>query len=269
MPKEYSIKELKRAYRDLTEVSKRLINSNSANVQSNIHSFFSLIESNSVIFDLVSPLLKADLNWHEIEESHPRLIQIPNEKIYRNAYFIQVLEKVKNKQRSIESTAMYFGTRETNINRLISYFMTTLAVSSLNDIINSLGDIIEDLDDREEVSQEQIALIYTEIHANPGTAISIGGDITQIINYYDVKTIQEIKSNIDNEQRLTEVIKNELKDIAEQLSQLNEQKDVNQEEKLKLTKRIKDISGQVGLGIFTNQISDPEFLRSVISLFVS
>lgn len=266
---EYSIKELKRAHRNLLELSSDLVNSNSANIKSNIHNFFDLINNNSILYDLVKPLINLKLDWDGIENSHKRLIQIPSNQTYRNAYFIQSLIKVNNNERSIEGMALYLGTRERNVNLLISHFMSTLAISTLRDIANSLLDVIDDMSDEEVIDQEQIALIYTEIHTNPGTAIAIGGNITQTINYYDIKTIQEIKSQIDNEERLTEVIKDELKDIAEQLSQLNEKKDINQEEKLKFTKRIKDISGQVGLGIFTNQISDPEFLKSVISLFMN
>lgn len=268
LSKEYSLKELKRAHRDFVNISNDLINSNSANVDSNIHSFFELIEGNSVIYDLIEPLLQAELDWKNIEESHLRLIQIPNSQIHRNAYFIQVLKKVKNKERNIHGIAISLGTRERNINRLITHFMNTLAVSSLRDIGTSLGDLIDDVVGEETVAQEKISVIYNEIHAKSGTAIAIGRDITQTINYYDINVIQEIKSKLDEADGLSEDVKEELKDIADQLKKINESTEVNQSNKKELAERIRSVGGQIGLGVFTNCISDPEFLRSVISLFI-
>lgn len=179
----FSGKEVRRAVRDFNNAANDLSNASFQDFQSRINRFVRMINDNSVINQIVKPLLELPLDLSQIEQTYPNgmlKLVLPENMEEQIAYVVQLLHRSYRKEDSLLNYA-HSVFQDRRHNDVILKLNAQIIEPFLRELLNRLGDLVEDeVNGKEEIQPMNLQIFSIgNITAKSGS-IAIGKDIKQI-----------------------------------------------------------------------------------------
>lgn len=205
-------KEVLRATRDFSKAINSLQAAGSQLYQTRVNEFIYLIRENRVLYYIIGPYLKMEVNFKEIENERGGWfdLRLPSNQDLQIAYVLQVMNQSIKGDTAIDTYALHIF-RQTNINSNLAKWNQQILFPCLDILQDKINDLIEDevdVEGKEEVSTASLQIInYGNITSEKGN-IAIGKDITQTFTMGELSNElikQALEKNLITEEQVDEV----------------------------------------------------------------
>ncbi|MBK5482972.1 hypothetical protein JFV29_14065 [Peribacillus sp. TH16] len=262
----FNAPEVRRAIRTLDAAASDILTAGYSVYKARIVRFISIINEDKVINSIVAPLLAIPVDFEFIHFSRNghwiSELKLPSNVDEQLAYVVQIFDQVVKGDINLDSLShrIYKHKRfEDNIQQ----FLSEIARPCLRELIDRLHDLVEvEVKGKESIASAALQIFnYGSITAEQGSAVAIGKDIQQTVNYENIT--HKIMDLVREQQVVPEEKMAEVEQVMNEI-----QEEINKPEPSQ--SKLKDFAGKVyGLGetallkVVSTVLTDPKWGQAV------
>ncbi|NRD81169.1 hypothetical protein HPT25_28155 [Bacillus sp. BRMEA1] len=258
----FSAKVVKRSIRDFESAASDILNAGYNTYKARIKRFVSIINEDSVINSIVTPLMNLSVDFDQIHTSNNGFwvteLNLPTEIDGQIAYVLQIFSQVSKGELSLEGLSHRIY-KHSQLDENIQQFVLEVASPCLRELLNRLNDLVEDVvDGKEEITGSTLQIFnYGHINASGGSNIAIGKEINQTSHYENI--VNKIMDEVNKHQLIPEEKKAEVEKVANEVQE-EISKPAPSPSKLKaLANKLYGIGEAALLKVFSKVVTDPQW----------